>query len=218
MFAGHYSTAFAAKAAARTVPLWVLFLSVQLVDVVWSVLVLLGIEKVRIEPGFMEMSALDLHYMPYTHSLEASIGWALAAGAVYLQARPGARIGGAAIVAAAVFSHWLLDLIVHTKDLPILLRDTKVGFGLWDNLPAALSLELGLLAAGFWLYLRVTRPASPAGRLTPWLLMGILVVFQIYNVYAPPPGSVPQLAVLALTSYLGLTALAAWADATRAAK
>jgi hypothetical protein len=218
MLVGHYSTAFMGKAAARTVPLWVLVFAVQLVDVAWSILVLLGVEKVRITPGFMEMSPFDLYHMPYTHSLEATAGWAVAAGAVYMLARRGAGLWGGAIVAAAVFSHWLLDLIVHTKDLPILLTGEKVGLGLWDNLPAAMGLELGLLALGFVFYMRVTTPAAPMGRVTPWLLLGFLVILQFYIVFAPPPGSAQQLAVMALTSYLAATGLAFWADRTRIAK
>jgi hypothetical protein len=69
VFTGHYSASFAGKAVDRTIPLWVLFVAVQLLDFVWAILVLLGIEKVRIVPGFMAASALDLYYMPYTTAL-----------------------------------------------------------------------------------------------------------------------------------------------------
>ena len=79
MFIGHYGPSFACKAAKPAIPLWVLFLAVQFVDIVWSILVLLGIEKVRIVPGFTATNPLDLYYMPYTHSLLAAAIWALAA-------------------------------------------------------------------------------------------------------------------------------------------
>lgn len=69
MFVGHYSVSFAAKKAEKRIPLWLLFLAVQWVDVMWSIFVLLGIEKVRIVPGITASNALDLYYMPYTHSL-----------------------------------------------------------------------------------------------------------------------------------------------------
>jgi hypothetical protein len=36
MFVGHYGPSFAAKAFKRPIPLWVLFLAVQLLDVFWS--------------------------------------------------------------------------------------------------------------------------------------------------------------------------------------
>jgi hypothetical protein len=74
MFVGHYGVAFAAKPVGKHVPLWVWFIAVQWLDVIWSLLVLMGIEKLHIIRGFTEANALDLYYMPYTHSLPGSIG------------------------------------------------------------------------------------------------------------------------------------------------
>jgi hypothetical protein len=79
MFVGHYGPAFAIKAIRPSIPLWLLFVAVQLVDVGWALLVLLGIEKVRIVPGMTASNPLDLYYMPYTHSLAAAALWAGAA-------------------------------------------------------------------------------------------------------------------------------------------
>ena len=59
MFIGHYGPSFACKAWKPVVPLWVLFVAVQLVDIVWAVLVLLGIEKVRIVPGITATNPLS---------------------------------------------------------------------------------------------------------------------------------------------------------------
>ena len=75
MFVGHYGVSFAAKKGDASVPLWVLFVAVQLLDFAWAPLVLLGVEKVRIVPGFTRTNALDLYYMPYTHSLVAAVLW-----------------------------------------------------------------------------------------------------------------------------------------------
>ena len=36
MFIGHYGPSFVGKVAKPAIPLWVLFLSVQLVDIAWS--------------------------------------------------------------------------------------------------------------------------------------------------------------------------------------
>jgi hypothetical protein len=69
LFTGHYSVSFAGRAAEKRIPLWLLFIAVQFIDVLWSIFVLLGIEKVRIVPGITASNALDLYYMPYTHSL-----------------------------------------------------------------------------------------------------------------------------------------------------
>jgi hypothetical protein len=78
MFVGHYGPSFAIKSLRPAIPLWLLFIAVQLVDVAWAVLVLLGVEKVRIVPGITAANPLDLYYMPYTHSLVAAIFWSLA--------------------------------------------------------------------------------------------------------------------------------------------
>src|SRR2546430_4352852 len=77
MFVGHYGVSFAAKRLDKTIPLWVLFLAVQLLDVGWGILVPLGVEKVRIVPGITASNPLDLYYMPFTHSLVAALLWSL---------------------------------------------------------------------------------------------------------------------------------------------
>src|SRR5258705_8863819 len=103
MFVGHYGVSFAAKRSAASVPLWVLFIAVQLLDFAWAPLVLLGIEKVRIVPGITATNPL-VYYMPYTHSLVAALLWSAGAFAAY---RLAVRNGGnraALVVAAAGFS------------------------------------------------------------------------------------------------------------------
>src|SRR6202020_2441307 len=77
MFVGHYGVAFGAKPSTPAVPLWVYFIAVQWLDVVWSVLVLLGVEKLHIVPGFTEANPYDLYYMPYTHGLPGEIRFPL---------------------------------------------------------------------------------------------------------------------------------------------
>src|SRR5882724_4617669 len=131
MFVGHYGVSFAARRSAASVPLWVLFIAVQLLDVAWAPLVLLGVEKVRIVPGITASNPLDLYYMPYTHSLLATLLWS--AGAYFLCRLLAPRgLGEAAglVLALAVFSHWILDLLVHRPDLPLYDNTAKVGLGL----------------------------------------------------------------------------------------
>src|SRR5216683_2494469 len=119
MFVGHYGVSLAAKRGDRSIPLWVLFLAVQLLDVFWSLFVLIGVEKVRIVPGITASNPLDLYYMPYTHSLVAAILWSVAV-AVIARLLPGVTTRPAAVwVGIAVFSHWVFDLLVHRPDLPL---------------------------------------------------------------------------------------------------
>ena len=115
MLVGHYAPAFFIKAAKPSMPMWLLFVAVQLADIAWAALVLLGIEKVRIIPGFTASTPLDLYYMPYSHSLVAALLWSLAALLVYRwipHTRPW-RL--AYLLGIAVLSHWLLDAM-NLKD------------------------------------------------------------------------------------------------------
>ena len=119
MFIGHYGVSFAAKPLGPRVPLWVWFIAVQWLDVVWSILVPLGIEKLHIVPGYTEANALELYYMPYTHSLPGSIALSLILGGIVVWFMSENRGKIFLLVAAAAFSHWILDLVVHTPDLPL---------------------------------------------------------------------------------------------------
>jgi len=189
----------------------VLFIAVQLLDVAWAPLVLLGIEKVRIVPGFTATNPLDLYYMPYTHSLVAAILWSALAFAVYsLAVRPAPR-GAALVVAAAVFSHWPLDLIVHRPDLPLYDNTAKVGLGLW-NVPAlALGLEAAILFAGIWLYLGTT-----GARRMAVIVFGLaMLALQVYVFFGAPPPSDKAAAITALVAYLVLAAIVGWIERRR---
>jgi len=191
MFVGHYGVSFAAKKAEPAVPLWVLFIAVQFLDVLWSLCILLGIEKVRIVPGITASNPLDLYYMPYTHSLIAAIVWSVAAAAVY-------RKPGASVVGVAVFSHWVLDFVVHRPDLPLYDNSAKVGLGLWNFPAVALGLEAALLFGGMWLYFRLG-----AARRTAMLVFGVVMLaIQAYVFFGPPPASDKAAAVTALVSYV----------------
>ena len=215
MFVGHYGPAFAGKAVARSVPLWTLFLAVQLVDVAWGIFVANGIEHVRIVPGFTEANPLDLYDMPITHSLPGALAWSVAAGLIYAIWARRPKVLGGVVVGAAVFSHWILDLIVHVPDLLLWPGGPKVGFGLWHNYPVALAVEAGVLVLGFVLYMRVTEPKGLAGRIWPWVFVALLGLAEIVNHGGPLPESAAQFGYSAVVSYIVLTGLAAVCDVTR---
>jgi hypothetical protein len=196
MFVGHYSVAFAAKSQKNKIPLWVLFIAVQFLDYIWATLVLLGIEKLRVIKGFTAGSMLDSYFQPYSHSLIAAIAWSCIAGLAYRifcsrhpfdsaqGMLPLYRKNAAFIVGAAVFSHWILDLIAHPRDLAIYDNTWKVGFGLWNYRDPEFALEIGLLGAGIMLYL--LRNAMPAIRKGAVIAFGVaLVVIQVGDTYVP---------------------------------
>jgi hypothetical protein len=188
MFVGHYSVAFAAKSEKNKIPLWVLFVAVQFLDYIWATLVLLGIEKLRVIKGFTAGSMLDSYFHPYSHSLITAMLWSVAAAIGYkvFCSRRGCLYTkySALIVGLAVFSHWVLDLIAHPRDLAIYDNTWKVGFGLWHYRDPEFALEIGLLGVGIMLYL--ARNAMPAIRKGVVIAFGIaLVVVQIGDTYVP---------------------------------
>lgn len=212
MFIGHYGVSYGAKAMKPAVPLWLLFLAVQFLDVLWGLFVLLGLEKVRIVPGITATNPLDLYYMPYTHSLTAALVWSLLAGLAYHFWKPGA---GGAIVGAAVFSHWLLDLIVHRPDLPLVGNQFKVGLGLWNVPAAALLLEVAFLLAGLAFYLRSTQREQSGGTIGFAIFSTVLLAVQTMVFFGSPPGSPTAAALTALISYGVFAAAAGWLDTRR---
>lgn len=109
------------------------------------------------------------------------------------------RQRGAVIVAAAVFSHWLLDLIVHRPDLPLYDDTWKVGLGLWNRPMLALVSESALLAIGVALYLRGLRSL----RLRIWTIAFALIMLGAHTVtfFGAPPASPAAAAITALVAY-----------------
>ena len=215
MFVGHYGPSFAGKRAKNSVPLWVLFVAVQLLDVFWSIFVILGIEKVRIVPGITRTNPLDLYYMPYTHSLDGALIFSLAAGLAYWLLRRVDGWPGAAIVSAAVFSHWILDLLVHRPDLPLYDNSAKVGLGLWNFPVLALALELAFLFGGMRLYLRTTEAITRVGRYGMVAFGLLMACVQVVVFFGRPPRSDRAAAITALTLYAAFAAAAYWLEKQR---
>jgi len=188
MFVGHYSVAFAARSEKNKIPLWVLFVAVQFLDYIWATLVLLGIEKLRVIKGFTAGSMLDSYFHPYSHSLIAAILWSCVAAALYktICSRHSCLYskGAPLIVGLAVFSHWLLDLVAHPRDLAIYDNSLKIGFGLWNYRDPEFALEIALLAIGIVIYL--ARNVTPAVRKAAVIAFGVaLTIIQIGDTYVP---------------------------------
>jgi membrane-bound metal-dependent hydrolase YbcI (DUF457 family) len=215
VFVGHYGVAFIAKAKAKEIPLWQLFIAVQLVDVVWAPLVLLGIERARIVPGITKSLPLDLYYMPYTHSLIAALVWSAVAFVAYRVFRPSGRAVAALVLGLAVLSHWVLDLLVHRPDLPLWDDTYKVGLGLWNYPLAGFLVEGGLLVAGLVFYLRSSVALSPGGKYSAWVFAAVLLITQAFVVIVQPLPSTTFAALLFLASYVGLSATAYRVERTR---
>jgi len=201
MFIGHFGVGFAGKKIEKSASLGTYFMAAQWVDLIWPILLLLGIEKVKIEPGISMVTPLDFVYYPFTHSLLGAIVWGVLFGLVYFFIRK--KLKTAIILGALVVSHWLLDLIVHIPDLLLIPGlDLKVGFGLWNSLVGTLLVEGLIFLAGIYFYLKTTKAKNKTGIFALWGLILFLVLIYIGNLFGPPPDSVQVIAIVGNAQWL----------------
>jgi len=201
MFLGHFALGFAAKPLVPTVSLGTLLLSAQFVDLLWPTFLLMGLERVRIEPGATAVVPLVFEHYPYSHSLLAVAGWALLMAGLHHALVRERR--SALVLAALVLSHWLLDALVHRPDLPLLPGGQALaGLRLWSSLTLTLALEVPLFMLGVWLYARSTQALDGPGR---WGLVAlVLFLFVVYagNMLGEPPPSVTAIAWMGQLQWL----------------
>ena len=228
MFIGHYGPAVWDTQRGKgevLVPLWVGFLAVQFIDIIFGVLAILGVEgETRMIDG------IPLFTIPYSHSLITALGWAALGGLLFKLFRPKAGKKGFWVVFGLVFSHWILDLIVHRPDLPIWPGGTvELGFGLW-NLPVlSFALEVGLLLAAFIYWMRITTgPRSSVIALSALFICMTLIHFVFvtapglqvqagtFDSHAGPQGAAMGGSMLVV--FGGLTAAIAWIEKRRVPK
>lgn len=214
MFIGHYAPALVGAAKGK-IKLWQAFIAVQVLDFAWSGLILAGIEKARIIDGFAGNNPLDLYHMPYTHSLGMSLIWAIGAAILFALIFRKQAKAAAVIFGVLVFSHWVLDLIVHKPDLALWFGSSKVGFGLWENPTLSNILELGLfIAAAIW-YLSKTIATGVIGKYYPILFVALFAAIHAIGQAMPLPESTSEFAISALVSYIVMVLMAAGLDKTR---
>ena len=217
MFIGHFALGYAAKRWVPGLSLAILFAAALFADLLWPVLVALGIEQVRIVPGITASTPLEFISYPYSHSLltlalfGAVFGWAVGLrssrdAAPIAPTAPIAPIAPAIVVFLLVISHWVLDVITHIPDMPLYPGGPKFGLGMWNSVPATLATETVLFALGVWLYARATTPRDKVGTWTLAGLTAFLFVGFIVNAQGTPPPSVTALWVMALS----LGALTLW--------
>jgi hypothetical protein len=213
MFVGHFALGFAAKRVAPQVSLALLFVAVQFADLLWPVLVALGVERVAIEPGITRVTPLDFISYPYSHSLVMLMLWGVGLGLVHRQATN--NRSSFPILAGLVVSHWVLDWITHRPDLPLYPGSAKFGLGLWNSAAGTLLAELPLFVAGVWIYARSTRARDAIGRWAFVALVVFLLIVYLGNLLGPPPPSVSAIAVVGAAGGAVLLLWAWWLDRHR---
>lgn len=214
MFIGHFALAFGAKRAAPSVSLGTLFIACQFADLLWPILLGLGLEHVAIDPGNTLVTPLNFISYPYSHSLVMLLVWSGLFALVYRLVR-GSRAAAMATLATLVFSHYVLDVITHRPDMPITISgSTKIGLGLWNHPGPALAVESVLFLAGATIYSSVTRAKDRIGKLAFFALISVLAAFYFAALYGPPPPSTSAIAAAGNLMWL-FVIWAYWVDRHR---
>jgi hypothetical protein len=196
MFVGHLGVAFAAKRLAPRTSLGTLVGASFGLDLIWPLLLLAGVEHVRIDPGNTAFTPLAFDDYPWSHSLVAAFAWG--AGLASIARVVSRSTSAAAVVGAVVVSHWVLDAITHRPDLPLWPGGPTIGLGLWNSIPGTLLVEGVLFAAALETYRRTWRPRD---RLGVWLLLSlVLLVTGIWlsGPFSPPPPGPGAVAIVGL--------------------
>src|SRR5208283_3777532 len=201
MFIGHHAVAFAVKKAAPKVSLGTLFLSVQLLDLLWPTFLLLGIEHVRIDPGNTAFTPFDFYDYPVSHGLVTALGWSVLLAVLYYYVKHYSR--GAWIIGIGVFSHWVLDFLTHRPDMPISPgMELRVGLGLWNFPVATVLVEGTMFLVGVIMYAHFTTATDKTGRYAFWSLVAFLILAYVANILSPPPPSELAVAIGGQASWL----------------
>ena len=213
MFLGHHAVAFAGKKAAPKVSLGTLILASQFIDLLWPILLLLGVEHVRFASGYTVVSPYDFYDYPVSHSLFMVLVWAAGFAILYYAIRR--YVQGAWVVGACVLSHWVLDFISHRPDLQLIpWSSITVGLGLWNTFFGTILVEVGLFLTGVILYARSTRAVDRVGRYAFWALVALLAAIYIGSLRAENPVTQQELGIGGLTQWL-LVPWAYWVDRHR---
>lgn len=213
MFIGHYGVGMAGKKVESKPSLGTLFLAVQFLDVVWPVFILLGWERVEIENATNKFLTLHFTSYPYSHSLAAAVFWSLVFGVIYFLVKRNLKTS--IVLGTLVFSHWVLDFIVHVSDLQLLPGiGTRVGLGLWNSTVWTIVVEGLIFIGGIFLYIKSTKAKNLRGNIVFWSLIAFLAFAYIMNLTSPPPPSVKAIGFAGLFQWL-IIAWAYWADRNR---
>jgi len=213
MFVGHIGAALAIGRVERRVNIGAFIAAALLLDILLWIFVLLGWESVVIPDNFASTHQPDFVF-PYSHSLIASLAWSAVAGAAAF-ALSGhldvAKRRAAWLIAAAVFSHWLLDVLVHRPELPLAGASSgMVGFGLWQSMPVALAAEVAIVVAGLWLFVSGSGLARSRVVALAVLILLVLVFTVLGMTVAPAPPSATAMATSSLATLVVVCALCLW--------
>lgn len=210
MFAGHIGVALAIGRVERRVNVGVFAAAALLLDLLLWLFILLGWESVKIPADFAATHQPEFVF-PWSHGLAAAAAWSVLAAALSYQLYRPAMPRAAGLVAAAVFSHWLLDALVHRPELPLAGGSSAVvGLGLWNHLGVALGVEAALMLCGLALFL----PGCGMPRRRSIALAASCLLILLFTMagmtFAPPPPSAFAMAASSWATLVLVCALIGW--------
>ena len=174
MFIGHFAIAFLIGSIVPGIPILIPLIGVSFPDILWPVLVLTGVEKVKFDKNKPLQKDIVFESYPISHSLVLTTFIAFLVGLIIALFLKNLLI--APIFAIASASHWIMDTVVHNKDLPVLgfsSKDIKIGFGLWRRGPLAFGVE-------YLFYVVMAVIAVPITSL--WLILSLGTIFHLINI------------------------------------
>ena len=213
MFIGHFAVGLASKRAAPRTSLGWLMAAPMALDLLFPILLVAGIERASVVPNSDPFLRMSLDAIPWSHSLATSALWSVLGGGIYWLATRYQR--GAIVIALGIFSHWLLDAITHTPDMPLWPGSTtNIGLGLWRSPAVTIVIEMAMFLGAAWLYARTTRARDAVGR---WAFIAFVVVWVVAYIASTLPGPLPSVRAMeygSLVTFL-IPVWAWWFDAHR---
>ena len=212
MLVGHLGAGLAAKAVAPRVGLGTLVASALLLDIVLWLFVILHVEGATVPGDFAARHMLAFTF-PWSHSLVGALFWSAGTAFVWTWSGGDGKYFAFApgVISATVFSHWILDFLVHPPELPLWGPGApSVGLGLAQ--PTALIVEFAVAALGLGFFLLRTTISAPRRVSIAGLVVitAVLTAVGAYN--ATPPGDILTVAGTSLLALFVIVTIAALAD------
>jgi hypothetical protein len=160
MGVGHAAVALGASRLAPRINIGLLIFAAFLADFPLGIFAASGLEQAHVPPDFATRHYLTFTF-PYSHGLVSLLLWGVLLGALLCRLDRYDRKRGFLVIAALVFSHFILDAVVHVPELPLLGENSrKIGLALWNHLPLELGLETLMAGAGIMILLGTRRVES----------------------------------------------------------
>jgi hypothetical protein len=219
MFVGHLGVGLGLKKIDKRINLGWIFFASLFPDFLLGILILFGLENLIIPHNYDQLHYLEFSF-PFSHGLIAIFLWT---GIVYLIAKKfwpkvdGQHTKAALVFASAIFLHFIMDLIVHIPDIPVLSFDSyKIGLGLWNHMTTALIFEMVLVISGLIVYLTSTISRGFGGKYGIIILITLLAIFNVLGqTIAPAPGNSIGPAISFVAQPIIISGIAFWLDKKR---